>query len=116
MEPVIFKSTLDAAVKHYLGGADPADPRVNALFGDFKALPPVRIDVGNDELVLDDALRFHHLAATAGHACDVHVWEGRVHVFPATFAMLDAAATALGDAASFLRDTLVIDPQVRRCV
>lgn len=115
-DPIILRRTLDAAVKLHLGDADPRDPRANALSGDFGEMPAVRIDVGNDEILLGDALRFHEAAAATGGSCDVHVWEGMTHVFPASFASLEAGAAALDEAASFLRSTLRIVPPVRRCV
>ncbi len=56
---------------------------------------------------IDDALRFGELAEAAGGICDVHVWEGMVHLFPSNLAMLRAAGEALDDAGTFLNDLLV---------
>ena len=101
-DPILSRDMLEAGASQYLGSADPRDPRVNALSGDLSALPPVRIDVGDDEILLDDSLRFGERAEAAGVRCDVHVWKGMVHVFPANIAMLKAATEALDGVGAFL--------------
>ncbi|MFC6487278.1 alpha/beta hydrolase fold domain-containing protein [Nitratireductor sp. GCM10026969] len=105
-DPILSRETVQMAVQFYLGVGDPSDPRVNALSGDFSGLPPIRIDVGDEEVLLDDALQFHEHAERSGQACDVHVWKGMMHVFPASVATLEAATEALNDVASFLRQEL----------
>jgi acetyl esterase/lipase len=52
--------------------------------------------------LLDDSLRFAEKAERAGLSCEVHVWEGMIHVFPSNFAMLQAAAEAVEDIGAFL--------------
>jgi acetyl esterase/lipase len=69
-------------------------------------MPPVRIHVGSAEVLLDDSLRFAKVAEQAGLDCEVHVWDGMIHVFPTNFAMLQASAEALGDVGSFLGGVL----------
>jgi acetyl esterase/lipase len=69
-------------------------------------MPPVRVDVGDAEVLLDDSLRFAKRAAQAGVSCEVHVWQGMIHVFPSSFAMLQAAAQAVEDIGAFLRGVL----------
>jgi acetyl esterase/lipase len=69
-------------------------------------MPPVRIDVGSAEVLLDDSLRFAEKAERAGLSCEVHVWEGMIHVFPSNLALLQAAAQAVEDIGSFLAGVL----------
>lgn len=107
VDPILSRRALQQAVDQYFPGGDPKDPRTNVMSGDLATLPPIRIDVGDDEVLLDDSLRFHALAdATRRPACDVHVWKGMLHVFPGNIAMLKAAAEALDGAGAFLRNAL----------
>lgn len=107
VDPILSRTALQQAVDQYFPGGDPSDPRTNAMLGDFAMLPPVRIDVGDDEVLLDDSLRFHALADAAHQPpCDVHVWKGMVHVFPANIAMLKVAPEALDGVGAFLRNAL----------
>lgn len=102
IDPILSPAILRQAADQYLGGADPNDPRVNAMRGDLLKLPPIRIDVGDDEILLDDSLRFGAAAHAANISCDVHVWRGMMHVFPINVTMLKAAREALNGAGAFL--------------
>jgi acetyl esterase/lipase len=62
----------------------------------------VRIHVGSAEVLLDDSLRFATKAEQAGIDCEVHVWEGMIHVFPSNLAILQAAAEAVEEIGSCL--------------
>ena len=103
VDPILSPATLQQAANQYLNGTDPRDPRVNAMAGDLPKLPAIRIDVGEDEILLDDALRFGAIARAANASCEVHVWQGMMHVFPANIAMLKAASEALDGVGAFLR-------------
>ena len=100
-DPILSRTILQQGADQYLSGADPHDSRANALAGDLSILPPIRIDVGNDEVLLDDTLAFGAAADAAEVPCEVHVWEGMLHVFPANV-MLKAAQKALNDVGAFL--------------
>jgi acetyl esterase/lipase len=107
VDPILSRTALQQAVDQYHPGGDPGDFRTNPLSGDLAALPPVRIDVGDDEVLLDDSLRFHAVADAAHQPpCELHVWKGMIHVFPANIAMLKAAPEALDGAEAFLRNAL----------
>lgn len=105
-DPLLSREALQQAATLYLGATDPRNPRASVLFADARDFPPVRVHVGDDEVLLDDALQFHALAERNGAACDVHVWKGMIHVFPANLAMLKAAGEALDDIGAFLRSQL----------
>jgi acetyl esterase/lipase/putative NADH-flavin reductase len=105
-DPLLSRETLAEAAALYLRNADARDPRLPGRRDDLSAMPPVRIHVGDAEVLLDDALRFATRAEDAGLDCEVHVWKGMIHVFPASFAMLQAAAEALDDIGSFLAGLL----------
>jgi acetyl esterase/lipase len=105
-DPLLSKATLEEAATFYLGSQSARDLRLSPLDDEITTMPPVRIHVGDAEVLLDDALRFTQKADQAGLNCETHVWEGMIHVFPSNFAMLEAAAAAVEDIGAFLADLL----------
>ncbi len=102
-DPLLTKDSLASTARLYLGGHDPRDPRASPLYGDLAGLPPVRIHVGEDEILLDDSLRCGERIESEGGIIQVHSWEGMTHVFPSSIALLHAAKEALDDIGDFLR-------------
>lgn len=95
-------------IRSYLGDHDPADPLASPLYGNLAGLPPIRIHVGEDEMLLDDSRRYIERAVAAGVDAKVDVWQGMVHVFPSSVGRLDAAAEALDAIGAFLSERLAI--------
>lgn len=98
VDPFLTPEGLAASAARYLGAHDPRDPRASPLHGDLSGLPPVLLHVGDDEILLDDSLRY--AARHAGSA--VHVWAGMPHVFPMHVGTLRAAELALQDIGAFV--------------
>jgi epsilon-lactone hydrolase len=93
-------------VRSYLNGADPNDPAVSPLRAELAGLPPIRVDVGDDEVLLDDSLRFVDRALDAGVDAQLDVWEGMVHGFPGSVSLLSASTESLQLVGSFLSERL----------
>jgi epsilon-lactone hydrolase len=87
----------------YLGSGDAKDPRASPLYADLHGLPPLLIQVGGDEVLLDDATRFAQRAATAGVAVDLEVGEGLWHVWPLFAPALPEGRVALQRIGSWMR-------------
>jgi epsilon-lactone hydrolase len=102
-DPFLTKAALASAANQYLGRHDPRDPNASPLYGNPEGLPPIRVDVGEDEILLDDARRYWEGAVSAGSEVQLHTWEGMPHVFPANVGALQAADAALDHIAAFLR-------------
>jgi epsilon-lactone hydrolase len=102
-DPLMTKGSLAAAARIYLSEHDPCDARASPLYADLAGLPPVRIHVGEGEVLLDDSIRYGERLENAGGTVQVHTWEGMIHVFPSNIANLRAAKQALDDIGSFLR-------------
>jgi len=81
---------------------DARDPRASPLYGALAGLPPVRIDVGDDELLLSDSLRDGDASANA----EVHVCNGMPHVFTSQLGVLLAADRAITELTAFVRKHL----------
>lgn len=93
---------LRACATGYLGTAAATDPRASPLFDKDMHLPPTLIQVGMDEVLLDDSRRFAEKAMAAGSNMVLEEWQGMHHVFQLNVEQLDAARQALDRAAAFL--------------
>jgi acetyl esterase/lipase len=103
-DPLSTRESLGAAAKLYLNGRDPRDPMASPLYGDLAGLPPVVMHVGEDDILLDDALRYGERFEGAGGVINIHAWQGMIHVFPSNVAQLKAAPEALDQIGGFLRE------------
>jgi hypothetical protein len=65
---------------------------------------------GEDEVLLDDSLRYGERIEIQGGTVQIHTWQGMTHVFPSNVALLHAAREALDDMGNFLRQQFVDDP------
>jgi monoterpene epsilon-lactone hydrolase len=106
VDPMIAKAYLDDLAAQYLHGADPRTPRASPLYADLRGLPPLLIQVGTAECLLDDAIR---LAGRAG-AADVHVtlstWPEMIHVWHLFHARLAPARAAIAEAGAWMKAAL----------
>lgn len=103
-DPLNQRRTIQAMARAYLGdSADPRDPLASPLFADLTALPPVLLQVGDREVVLDDSRKFTDRARAAGVEAQLEVWDGMIHVFQQFAAELPAARVAIDSIGRFLR-------------
>jgi monoterpene epsilon-lactone hydrolase len=93
-------------VRSYLGSADALHPLASPLHGPLAGLPPIRIQVGDDEVLLDDSLRYGARAVAAGVDARVDVWMGMPHGFPTSVGRLKASGQALDAVGAFLAERL----------
>jgi epsilon-lactone hydrolase len=105
-DPLISYQYLQDCARKYLGDRGAFDFLASPLFGDLKGLPPLLIQVGTDERLLDDARQYAHRAALAGVSVQLEVWEGMHHVFQLDVAHLESSRLALDRAAHFMLDAL----------
>lgn len=111
-DPLSTPASLAALAGLYLESRDPRDPLASPLYGDLTGLPPVRMHVGEDDVLLDDSVRYGEQLERAGGTCQVHTWQGMPHVFPSNVALLKAAKEALDDVGGFLKEQLLGEPSV----
>lgn len=86
----------------YLAGADPHDPRASPVLADLSGLPPVLMQVGDDELLLGDSQKLELGLRTAGGSVTLSIWRDMFHVFQMFHASIPEAAEALSEAAAFI--------------
>ena len=104
-DPYFTKQQLAEVVNAYLRGADANDPLASPLQGRFPGLPPIRMHVGNDEVLLDDSRRYVERAIAGGVDARLDVWTGMPHVFVASIGTLKASELALDAIGTFLQDS-----------
>ena len=85
---------------------DPTDRLISPIFADLHDLPPLLIQAGSHEILLDDAIRLAARAATADVPVRLEITAGVPHVFQAFAALLDEGDAALTAGAAFLRSHL----------
>ncbi|MGQ0742505.1 MAG: alpha/beta hydrolase [Alphaproteobacteria bacterium] len=80
---VLSWEMLFVSARHYLKGANPADPYASPIFGNFRDFPPIMVHAGSLELLRDDAARIGEKAAEANVPVSVEIYDGMHHVFQA---------------------------------
>ncbi len=83
---------------------------MSPIFADLTGLPPLLVQVGSHEVLLDDATRLAVRAAADDVEVTLDVTPGVPHVFQAFAALLDEGAAALDRAGAFVRAHLAADP------
>ena len=105
-DPYFVKSQGAGLAKAYLGSTSATNPLASPLYADLKGLPPIRIHVGNDEVLLDDSIRFVEKAVASGVDARLDIWEGMPHGFLGSIGNFDAASRALEAVGTFLSERL----------
>lgn len=104
-DPLIHPRWIEQAAELYCPPGMPRnDPGMSPLFADLGLLPPTLIQVGEDELLLNDSLRLAERAKAAGADVRLERYPGLWHVFQAHVGMLRAADYAIARVAAFLRE------------
>jgi len=104
-DPYFTKQQVAELVHSYLGSADANDPLASPLQGRLSGLPPIRIHVGDDEVLLDDSRRYVERAVADGVDARLDVWTGMPHGFVA-IGTVKASARALDAIGMFLTERL----------
>jgi acetyl esterase/lipase len=89
-----------------VGDADPKNPLASPLYASLTGLRPVRVHVGDDEVLLDDSRRYVERAVAAGVDARLDTWMGMAHGFVASIGQLKAAALAMEAVGEFLTEML----------
>ncbi len=101
-DPLLSPQALRARVTDYLAGQDAALGLISPIFADLSGLPPLIIQAGTHEVLLDDAIRLARQAATADVEVTLDITPRVPHVFQAYYPILDEAAAALDRAGQLL--------------
>lgn len=102
-DPMIAKEGLVAIGKLYLDDADPKTPLAAPLYADLTDLPPMLVQVGTAEVLLDDSIRIADRLRAAGGRVELRQFEDLVHVFQALAPMVPEALEAIDEIGAFLK-------------
>jgi acetyl esterase/lipase len=105
VDPNITAAAIQTRANDYLtgSGTDPADPLVSPIFADLSGLPPLLVQAGSHEVLLDDATRLATRAAASDVAVILDITPDVGHVFQAFSAVLEEGDQALTRAGTFLQ-------------
>lgn len=103
-DPIFKPDSLAALAGTYLNGADPIDSRASPLYDIPANAPPILLQVGTCELLLDDTRRYAQTAASLGVEVELQVFEGLHHVFQRDAGRLEMADLALDETARFIKE------------
>jgi monoterpene epsilon-lactone hydrolase len=101
-DPLLGREALQARVTDYTSGHDAALGLISPVFADLSGLPPLIIQAGTHEVLLDDAIRLARQAATADVEVALDITPRVPHVFQAYYPILDEAVAALDRAGHLL--------------
>ncbi|MFL9931717.1 alpha/beta hydrolase [Paraburkholderia sp. RL18-103-BIB-C] len=102
-DPLLTRDGLIDVTRVYMHGGDPRNPDASPLFADLHGLPPLLLQVGSREILLDDSLRTARVAAMDDVAVSVEVWPGMVHQWQLFPGLIPEARRALSDTAGFIQ-------------
>ncbi|OLA97945.1 MAG: alpha/beta hydrolase [Verrucomicrobia bacterium 13_2_20CM_55_10] len=104
VDPIIHKTYLNELADAYLPpGMDRKDPRISPLYADLRSFPPLLIQVGSAETLLDDATRFASAAGAADVPVTLEIWPHMIHAWHLWNAQLEPGRRALASAGAFIR-------------
>ncbi|MGM0766856.1 MAG: alpha/beta hydrolase [Pseudomonadota bacterium] len=102
-EPVLQSRWIDKAARLYCGPESPTNPFISPVFGDLSGLPPLLIQVGSEEILLNDAQRLAEAARQQGVETTLEIYNSLWHVFQVHAGQLDRATQSLNGIADHIR-------------
>lgn len=108
IDPATPPGATETYTAYYIGASDPSSPLMSPLFAELEGLPPMMIQVGEDETLLDDSLRFAKKAQLQGVDVTLRVWEGMFHCFPLLSPLFPEAVQAMDEIAAFIAEHLSV--------
>lgn len=104
VDPIVQQGMILQLAGMYLGGADPLQPLASPMRGDLSGLPPLLIQVGDRETLLDDSRRVAERARQAGVDVRLEIEAGQIHVFQIFARQLDEGMAAIERMGAFIRE------------
>lgn len=113
-DPVTRRDTLLLMARTYLGrGGDPRAPLAAPIHADLSRLPPLLVQAGSHEVLLDDARQLVDRAKAQGTDARLSLWPGMFHTFQLFAGRLDEADAALAESADFLQAAMNNEPRTQ---
>ena len=109
-DPWFHSSDMAVVVEHYCGEAEVRNPLVSPVFANVSGLPPVYIQVGDDEILLSDSTRFADMLREAGGEADIEIWPEMWHVFQLFVGKMPESRKAIRKIGTYIRRTWTPEP------
>jgi epsilon-lactone hydrolase len=103
-DPMVSSGNLTDMANAYLGGKDPKTPLASPLHADLRGLPPMLLQVGTSEVLLDDSKRLAERARQAGVEVTYEPWDKMIHVWQIFVPMLEESKKAVERIGEFIRE------------
>lgn len=103
VDPIVTRDGVTGMAQAYLQGQDAQTPLASPLFADLSGLPPLLIQVGTDEALLDDAVKLEAKAKAAGVDVTLEIWDEMIHVWHFFYPMLREGRDAIARIGEFVR-------------
>lgn len=102
-DPLLEPIALYKFARYYLPDGDLRNPRISPLFGSFANLPPLLFQVGECEILLDDARRAAEKAKASGVETEITIYRRMIHVFQYLTPLIREATRAIEEIGSFVQ-------------
>lgn len=102
-DPTVQAPTIRLMAETYLAGADPKSATAAPIHGDLRGLPPMLIQVGACETLLDDSIRLARAAGIADVPVDLQIWPEMIHVWHTYHPILNAGKRAIAAGGEFVK-------------
>ena len=106
VDPIVQKPYLVEIAGLYLGEVDPRTPLASPLYGDLRGLPPLLVQVGSAEVLLDDSIMLAGMAGAADVRVTLEVWPEMIHAWPLFHDHLAGGRKAIARAGAFIREVM----------
>ena len=103
VDPSVSRERVQGLMEHFIGDKDPRAPLASPLFADLNGLPPLLVQVGSIEVVLDDSTRLAQRAEAAGIDVKLEVWDDMPHVWHQFAPILSDAQKAIDRVGEFIK-------------
>jgi len=106
-DPIVVHEDILWMASMYIGDEDPKTPLISPVFADLKGLPPILIQVGSEEMLLDDSIGLDRRAREAGVDSTLEVWDDMIHVWHLFFQMLKEGRDAISRIGEYFNSRVV---------
>ncbi len=103
VDPIFSGKGINGLASFYVGTEDASQPLISPINADLRGFPPLAIEVGSDEVLLDDSLLLAEHARAANVSVELTVWEEMWHVFQQYSSILPEGQQSLENMGRFIR-------------
>jgi epsilon-lactone hydrolase len=102
VESVLRTDVLNEWARYYTDESNLTNPLVSPVFADFRGLPPLLIQVGRDEILLDDSVTLAEKGKSAGVDVTLRIWDDMWHAWPVLGELIPESGMAFEEIRQFL--------------